>query len=177
MASTKRRAPARKPKARTIPMDVDALHEHAAEVLTELAGGDTSRFLDALGYLSAMVRDRALPTEARWHLLYFATAYIGAVESGRDSNEIEAAEVNALDDEDIASLCSFVADPLASELQGTHPSAAGVAAAWRRCTPGERAPSFDRGASRASVCRVASSASSSSSRSPWMPRSSTPSPP
>jgi hypothetical protein len=158
-------------------MDVDALHEHAAEVLTELAGGDTSRFLDALGYLSAMVRDRALPTEARWHLLYFATAYIGAVESGRDSNEIEAAEVNALDDEDIASLCSFVADPLASELQGKHPSAAGVAAAWRRCTPGERAPSFDRGASRANVCRVASSASSSSSRSPWMPRSSTPSPP
>ena len=68
-------------------------------------------------------------------------------------------------------------DPLASELQRKHPSAAGVAAAWRRCTPGERAPSFDRGASRASVCRVASSASSSSSRSPWMPRSSTPSPP
>ena len=34
-------------------------------------------------------------------------------------------------------------DPPASELQGKHPSAAGVAAAWRRCTPGERAPSFE----------------------------------
>jgi uncharacterized tellurite resistance protein B-like protein len=114
--ATKKARTAR-PKRRTLPMDLPALRRHVDEVLAEVAGGDTSRFLPALGHLSAMVKDRESAQEARWHLLYFATAYIGAVQGGRDSDEDESAQVNALGPGDVAGLCEYIAEhPTYAEL-------------------------------------------------------------
>ena len=58
-------------------------------------------------------------------------------------------------------------DPLARELHGRHPSAAGVAAAWRRCTPALPSNVIDgaRAATRETLGRLVGSAETCTGRS------------
>jgi len=91
-------------------MDAAGLKKHATAVLKAFAKNEPGSLVGAFGYLLAMARDRDSPMEARWHVLYFATSYVGAVQGGRDSTAQESREVNALSDDEIAEVCTYVAE-------------------------------------------------------------------